>query len=72
MKSKFIFFLDNDSEITPRELLRLIEVGASCFNHHCVGYDDTQPHVLHSVHRLWIWAVPALSYVHAFSSGLFI
>ena len=23
------------------ELLRLIEIGASCFNHHCVGYDDT-------------------------------
>ena len=23
------------------ELLRLIEVGASCFNHYCVGYDDT-------------------------------
>ena len=23
------------------ELLRLIEVGASCFNHHCVGHDDT-------------------------------
>ena len=21
------------------ELLRLIEVGASCFNHYCVGYD---------------------------------
>ena len=24
-----------------RELLRLIEVGASCFNHYYVGYDDT-------------------------------
>ena len=24
-----------------RELLRLIEVGASCFNHYCAGYDDT-------------------------------
>ena len=23
------------------ELLRLIEVGASCFNHYCAGYDDT-------------------------------
>ena len=23
------------------ELLRLIEVGASCFNHYCIGYDDT-------------------------------
>ncbi len=23
------------------ELLRLIEVGASCFNHYCVGYDVT-------------------------------
>jgi hypothetical protein len=25
----------------PCELLRLIEVGASCFNHYCAGYDDT-------------------------------
>ena len=33
------------------ELLRLIEVGASCFNHYCAGYDDTQRLVLHSVHR---------------------
>ena len=33
------------------ELLRLIEVGASCFNHHCVGYDVTQLNVLHNVHR---------------------
>ena len=24
-----------------RELLRLIEVGASCFNHYCANYDDT-------------------------------
>ena len=24
-----------------RELLRLIEVGASCFNHYCIGYDVT-------------------------------
>lgn len=24
-----------------RELPRLIEVGVSCFNHHCIGYDDT-------------------------------
>ena len=23
------------------ELLRLIEVGASCFNHYCIGYDVT-------------------------------
>ena len=23
------------------ELLRLIEVGASCFTHYCVGYDVT-------------------------------
>ena len=23
------------------ELPRLIEVGASCFNHYCVGHDDT-------------------------------
>ena len=27
--------------IEKSELLRLIEVGASCFNHYCVGYDDT-------------------------------
>ena len=33
------------------ELLRLIEVGASCFNHYCVGYDVTQLNVLHNVHR---------------------
>ena len=26
---------------SARELLRLIEVGASCFNHYCVDYDDT-------------------------------
>lgn len=26
---------------TTGELLRLIEVGASCFNHYCAGYDDT-------------------------------
>lgn len=25
-----------------RELPRLIEVGASCFNHYCVGYDVTR------------------------------
>ena len=34
----------NDSEswsVVCRELLRLIEVGASCFNHYCAGYDDT-------------------------------
>ena len=23
------------------ELLRLVEVGASCFNHYCIGYDVT-------------------------------
>ena len=34
-----------------RELLRLIEVGASCFNHYCVGYGVTQLNVLHNVHR---------------------
>ena len=33
------------------ELFRLIEVGVSCFNHYCVGYDDTQLNVLHNVHR---------------------
>ena len=34
-----------------RELLRLIEVGASCFNHYCVSCDVTQLNVLHNVHR---------------------
>lgn len=34
-----------------RELLRLIEVGASCFNHYCIGYEYTQLNVLHSVRR---------------------
>ena len=34
-----------------RELLRLIEVGASCFNHYCVGCGVTQLNVLHNVHR---------------------
>lgn len=33
------------------ELLRLIEVGASCFSHQCIGYDITQLNVLHNVHR---------------------
>lgn len=33
------------------ELLRLIEVGASCFNHYCVGCGVTQLNVLHNVHR---------------------
>ena len=33
------------------ELLRLIEVGASCFNHYCVGCDVMQLNVLHNVHR---------------------
>ena len=28
-------------QVVSSELLRLIEVGASCFNHYCVGYDDT-------------------------------
>ena len=34
-----------------RDLLRLIEVGASCFNHYCVGCGVTQLNVLHNVHR---------------------
>ena len=33
------------------ELLRLIEVGASCFNHYCVDCGVTQLNVLHNVHR---------------------
>ena len=45
------------------ELLRLIEVGASCFNHYCVGYDDTQLNVLHNVHRRLVWAIPSLLYI---------
>lgn len=31
----------NYVQTVPRELPRLIEVGASCFNHYCTGYDDT-------------------------------
>ena len=31
----------NVSAILFSELLQLIEVGASCFNHYCAGYDDT-------------------------------
>ena len=34
-----------------RELLRLIEVGASCFNRYCTGCDFSQRSVLHNVHR---------------------
>ncbi|MDD7307541.1 MAG: hypothetical protein PUG78_03935 [Eubacteriales bacterium] len=37
--------------IEAGELLRLIEVGASCFNHYCVGCGVTQLNVLHNVHR---------------------
>ena len=33
------------------ELLRLIEVGASYFNHYCTGCDFSQRSVLHNVHR---------------------
>ena len=33
------------------ELLRLIEVGASCFNHYCISCIVTQLNVLHNVHR---------------------
>ncbi len=39
------------NKYTDGELLRLIEVGASCFNLYCIGYDDTQLNVLHNVHR---------------------
>ena len=38
-------------EVSRSELLRLIEVGASCFNHYCVGCGVTQLNVLHNVHR---------------------
>ena len=37
--------------LDDRELLRLIKVGASCFNHYCVGCGITQLNVLHNVHR---------------------
>lgn len=40
--------------LSKRELLRLslrLEVGASCFNHYCVGCGVTQLNVLHNVHR---------------------
>ena len=36
-----IYGTDDAGETTVRELLRLIEVGASCFYHHCVGYEYT-------------------------------
>ena len=38
-------------ETSSGELLRLIEVGASCFNHYCTGCDFSQRSVLHNVHR---------------------
>ena len=48
-------YYDNFDEwlahINTSELLRLIEVGASCFNHYCIGYEYTQLNVLHNVHR---------------------
>jgi len=34
------YVTDNERLYGTRELLRLIEVGASCFNHYCVDYDD--------------------------------
>lgn len=40
-----------DGVTVASELLRLIEVEASCFNHYCVGCDVTQLNVLHNVHR---------------------
>ena len=38
-------------EVSRSELLRLIEVGASCFNHYCICCGVTQLNVLHNVHR---------------------
>ena len=39
-KKKFETARDNvKAAFSGGELLRLIEVGASCFNHYCVGYD---------------------------------
>ena len=34
-----VYFNHVTHQTIPGELLRLIEVGASCFNHYCVGYD---------------------------------
>ena len=45
------YYAYNRAEDIEGELLRLIEVGASCFNHYCVGCNVTQLNVLHNVHR---------------------
>ena len=34
-----------------RPTANALEVGASCFNHYCIGYEYTQLNVLHNVHR---------------------
>ena len=47
---KLQYFVDATYKVSG-ELLRLIEVGASCFNHYCIDCDNTQLNVLHNVHR---------------------
>ncbi len=42
---------------TTGELLQLVEVGALSFNHYCIGCDDTQLNVLHSVNRRLVRAI---------------
>ena len=53
-QSKTIFSYDvvvkAGIDFSESELLRLIEVGASCFNHYCTGCDFSQRNVLHNVH----------------------
>ena len=42
MENIYTDYGDGCIELSPEcELPRLIEVGASCFNHYCVDYDDT-------------------------------
>ena len=42
---------ENANAKRGRELLRLIEVGASCFNHYCLANTLQLAQVLHSVHK---------------------
>ena len=50
------------------ELLRLIEVRASCFNHYCVGYDIMWPNVSHN----FIYASSCCSFrIHSLTSLLY-
>ena len=52
----YLYWQKTDKKMIKRvndlsELLRLIEVGASYFNHYCTGCDFSQRSVLHNVHR---------------------